>query len=77
MGRAIYQETESMVKRTFYSRLICDFTVVRNNMGVGFCFAKRRAAQVAELADAQDLKSCGPIGPCGFDSRPGHNSMNL
>ncbi len=29
-------------------------------------------ARVAELADAQDLKSCGPKGPCGFDSRPGH-----
>ncbi|SVA05391.1 uncharacterized protein METZ01_LOCUS58245, partial [marine metagenome] len=27
---------------------------------------------VAKLADAQDLKSCGPYGPCGFDSHPRH-----
>jgi hypothetical protein len=30
-------------------------------------------ARVAELADAQDLKSCGPKGPCGFDPRPGQS----
>jgi len=24
------------------------------------------------MADAQDLKSCGPLGPCGFDSRLGY-----
>ena len=29
-------------------------------------------AGVAKLADAQDLKSCGPYGPCGFDSHPRH-----
>ena len=29
-------------------------------------------AEVAELADAQDLKSCGPHGPCGFDPHPRH-----
>ena len=28
--------------------------------------------RVAELADAQDLKSCGPLGPCGFEPRPGY-----
>lgn len=27
---------------------------------------------MAELADAQDLKSCGPYGPCGFDPRSGY-----
>jgi hypothetical protein len=27
---------------------------------------------VVELVDTQDLKSCGPKGPCGFDSRPGY-----
>ena len=27
-------------------------------------------AGVAELADAQDLKSCDPEGSCGFDPRP-------
>ena len=32
-----------------------------------FCFAR-----VAELADARDLKSLGPIGPCRFESGPGH-----
>ena len=25
---------------------------------------------VVELVDTQDLKSCGPKGPCGFDSHP-------
>ncbi len=29
-------------------------------------------ARVAELADARDLKSWGPHGPCGFESHPGH-----
>ena len=29
-------------------------------------------AGVAKLADAQDLKSCGLYGPCGFDSHPRH-----
>src|SRR6476659_8584875 len=29
-------------------------------------------AGVAELADAQDLKSWVPKGACGFDSRPRH-----
>ncbi len=27
---------------------------------------------VAELVDAQDLKSCGEQSPCGFKSRPRH-----
>ena len=31
-------------------------------------------ALVAELVDAQDLKSCLPKGECGFDSRLGHES---
>ncbi len=31
-------------------------------------------AGVAELADAQDLKSWVPQGACGFDSRPRHSS---
>ena len=26
------------------------------------------------MADAQDLKSCGPLGPCGFESRLGYSS---
>src|SRR5258706_16447151 len=30
-------------------------------------------ARVAKLADARDLKSLGPKGLCGFDSRPGHH----
>ena len=29
-------------------------------------------AGVAELVDAQDLKSCGPQGPCRFKSDPRH-----
>jgi hypothetical protein len=29
-------------------------------------------AGVAELVDAQDLKSCGAQAPCGFKSRPRH-----
>ena len=28
---------------------------------------------MAELVDALDLKSRGPQGPCGFESRWGHN----
>ena len=28
--------------------------------------------RVAELADAQDLKSCVPLGTCGFEPRPGY-----
>ena len=31
-------------------------------------------AGVAELADAQDLKSCGAKAPSGFDARPRHQS---
>lgn len=31
-------------------------------------------ALVAELVDAQDLKSCLPKGECGFDSRLGHTT---
>ena len=31
-------------------------------------------AGVAELVDARDLKSLGPLGPCRFDSGPRHNS---
>ena len=27
---------------------------------------------MAELADAQDLKSCVPLGTCGFESRSGY-----
>ncbi len=34
-----------------------------------FCF---KVAPVAELVDAQDLKSCLPKGEYGFDSRLGH-----
>jgi hypothetical protein len=30
-------------------------------------------ARVAKLADAKDLKSFGPKGPCGFDPHPGHH----
>ena len=30
-------------------------------------------ARVAKLADATDLKSVGPQGPCGFEPRPGHH----
>ena len=30
---------------------------------------------MAELADAQDLKSCGPNGPYGFDPRSGYFSF--
>ena len=33
-------------------------------------------AGVAELADAQDLKSCGPEGPCGSDPRPRHHLVS-
>ena len=33
-----------------------------------------RQAPVAELVDAQDLKSCLPKGEYGFDSRLGHES---
>jgi hypothetical protein len=31
---------------------------------------------VAELADAQDLKSCGAKAPCGSDPRPRHFVSN-
>ena len=31
-------------------------------------------AGVAELADAQDLKSCGRLLPCRFDSGPRHHA---
>ena len=34
-------------------------------------------AEVAKLADAQDLKSCGSNGPCGFDSRPRYHSYPM
>ena len=33
-----------------------------------------RCAGVAELVDARDLKSLGPQGLCGFDSRPPHQN---
>ena len=33
-------------------------------------------AGVAELADAQDLKSCGGYTPCRFDSGPRHSLKN-
>jgi hypothetical protein len=39
---------------------------------VGAPLSKLDPAEVAELADATDLKSVGPHGPCGFDSRPRH-----
>ena len=32
----------------------------------------RQYAEVAKLADAQDLKSCEPQGSCGFDPHPRH-----
>src|ERR1700739_3417519 len=32
-------------------------------------------ARVAELVDAQDLKSCFPQRKYGFDSRPGHKQL--
>jgi hypothetical protein len=32
-----------------------------------------KCAGVAELADAQDLKSWAPQGACGFDSHPRHS----
>lgn len=32
---------------------------------------------MAEQVDATDLKSVGPKGPCGFDSRLRHESFNL
>jgi hypothetical protein len=32
-------------------------------------------AGVAELVDARDLKSLGPQGLCGFDSRPPHHAF--
>jgi hypothetical protein len=31
---------------------------------------------VVELVDTQDLKSCGPKRPYGFDSRLRYNSLN-
>ncbi len=31
-------------------------------------------AEMAELVYAQDLKSCGPFGPCGFESLSRHSS---
>ena len=34
--------------------------------------AKISGALVAELVDAQDLKSCGQQCPCRFDPGPGH-----
>ena len=33
---------------------------------------KIKIGRMAELADAQDLKSCGPNGPYGFDPRSGY-----
>jgi hypothetical protein len=38
--------------------------------------SKLRGAGVAELADAQDLKSCDPKGSCGFDPRPRHKTLS-
>jgi hypothetical protein len=34
-------------------------------------------AGVAELADAQDLKSCFAKAECGFDPRPRHHSLGI
>ena len=34
-------------------------------------------AGVAELVDARDLKSLGPQGLCGFDSRPPHQLFRI
>ena len=31
---------------------------------------------MVELVDTQDLKSCGPQRPCGFDSRLGHKASH-
>jgi hypothetical protein len=37
----------------------------------------RRNAEVAELVDAQDLKSCVQQWTCGFDSRLRHHSCTM
>jgi hypothetical protein len=34
-------------------------------------------AGVAELADAQDLKSWVPKGACGFEARPRHQKLPI
>lgn len=41
-----------------------------------FIMFKFIPAGVAELADAQDLKSCDPKGSCGFDPRPRHHLVD-
>src|SRR3569833_3449749 len=39
-------------------------------------FLPDKGAPVAELVDAQDLKSCLPKGKYGFDSRLGHSASS-
>ena len=33
------------------------------------------ASRGGEMADTEDLKSSGPKGPCGFESRPRHQPL--
>ena len=42
----------------------------------GIFFKSDEDALVVELVDTQDLKSCGPQRPCGFDSRLRHKASH-
>jgi hypothetical protein len=46
------------------------------NFGSGFFLSLSIDALVVELVDTQDLKSCGPQRPCGFDSRLRHKASH-
>ena len=43
----------------------------------GFFLSLSIDALVVELVDTQDLKSCGPQRPCGFDSRLRHKASHI
>jgi hypothetical protein len=62
--------TQLLVKRAAIVK-----PAARSDAGVGATLAipdRIEHAGVAELADAQDLKSWVSKGACGFDSRPRH-----
>ena len=68
-GASVYGLSKSFVARRWHA-------ADQHEINDGAKSLVRRAiilqAGVAELADAQDLKSCGPKGPCGSDPRPRH-----
>jgi hypothetical protein len=62
----------SVVSRIFQVR-----TISPRRYRIDKFHALNNHAGVAELADAQDLKSWVPQGACGFDARPRHTKESM